>query len=106
MLPLESCNDHAQAVRARCCEPVLPEAEATFAHTSLLVADSATRSAVALQVGSTEVYSKEMAAERNAADRTRRDTTPTSAQSTADDLLAWVSAQDEPSCGSGTDCDD
>lgn len=101
MLPLESCNDHAQAVRARCCEPVTPEAEATFAHTGLWAAASA----AVLQVGSTEVCSEETGAERNAADCTRSDTAPTTAQS-ADDLLAWVSAQDETSSSSGTDCDD
>ena len=76
LLPPADRSEHAHAVQARCCEPALPEDEATFAATG-------------------------SAAEKRTGARDMRNHTPTTAGG-ADDLLAWVSAQDD----SDTEYDD
>eukprot|EP01043_Picozoa_sp_COSAG02_P026086 COSAG02_NODE_1492_length_12334_cov_29.721945_3_plen_152_part_00 len=69
LLPPAKCNEHAHAVQARCCEPALTEDETTFAATGI-------------------------AAEERTGARDMRNYTPTTA-SGANDLLAWISAQDD-----------
>ena len=82
MLAHPSCSVHAHAVRARCCEPVLSEADMAFAH---------------------EINTRNKHAKNSAVpSRTKGSGTATATTNVAgiDDVLAWVSAQEGASSGS------